>query len=48
MRWKIIVFNALIVMVVGVLTYVLLATSLNDVVSNPSERKTEVVLFSRK
>ncbi len=42
MRWKIIVFNALIVVVVGVLTYVLLATSLNDVVSNPSERKTEV------
>lgn len=41
MRWKIIVFNALIVVVVGILTYALLATSLGDVVSNPAKRKTE-------
>jgi hypothetical protein len=42
MRWKIIIVNALIVLVVGVLTYVLLATSLSDVVHNTAERKTEV------
>ncbi len=42
MRWKIIVFNALIVVIMGVLTYALLATSLSDVVQNPSQRKTEV------
>jgi hypothetical protein len=42
MRWKIIVVNAGILIVVGLLTYVLLATSLRDVLSNPSERKREV------
>jgi hypothetical protein len=42
MRWKIIIVNALIVLVVGVLTYVLLATSLSDVVHNSAKRKTEV------
>lgn len=42
MRWKIIIVNALIVLVVGVLTYVLLATSLSDVVKNTAKRKTEV------
>src|SRR5688500_17536220 len=43
MRWKIIVVNAVIVLVIGVLTYVLLATSLTDVVRNPAKRKTDVV-----
>jgi len=42
MRWKIIIVNAGIVVVVGLLTYVLLATSLNDVLTNQSERKREV------
>lgn len=42
MRWKIIVVNAGIVLILGLLTYLLLATSLNDVVSNPAERKREV------
>lgn len=42
MRWKIIVVNAGIVLIVGLLTYLLLATSLNDVVSNPGERKREL------
>lgn len=42
MRWKISVFNAVIVVIVGVLTYALLATSLSDVVQNPAKRKTEV------
>jgi hypothetical protein len=42
MRWKIIVINALIVLVVGVLSYALLATSLSDLVKNPTERKTNV------
>ncbi|MEZ4226737.1 MAG: MXAN_5187 C-terminal domain-containing protein [Polyangiaceae bacterium] len=42
MRWKIIVFNAVIVVIMGVLTYALLATSLSDVVQNPTQRKTEV------
>ncbi len=42
MRWKIIVFNAIIVVLMGGLTYALLATSLGDVVQNPSQRKTEV------
>ena len=57
MRWKIIVVNAGIVLVVGLLSYVLLAASLGDVVANPSKRKIEVAqalraasaqLFSRK
>lgn len=42
MRWKIIIVNALIVLVVGVLTYVLLSTSLSDVVHNTAQRKTDV------
>jgi hypothetical protein len=42
MRWKIIVVNAGIVLIVGVLSYVLLAASLGDVVANPAKRKTEV------
>lgn len=42
MRWKIIVVNAGIVLVVGVLSFLLLAVSLGDVVSNPAQRKTEV------
>ncbi|HET7541617.1 MAG TPA: MXAN_5187 C-terminal domain-containing protein [Polyangiaceae bacterium] len=42
MRWKIIIVNAGIVIVVGLLTYVLLATSLNDVLTNQTERKREV------
>ena len=42
MRWKIIIVNAGIVVVVGLLTYVLLATSLNDVLANQAERKREV------
>ncbi len=42
MRWKIIIVNAAIVIVVGLLTYVLLATSLKDVLANQTERKREV------
>jgi hypothetical protein len=42
MRWKIIIVNAGIVIVVGLLTYVLLATSLKDVLANQAERKREV------
>jgi len=42
MRWKIIVVNAGIVIVVGLLTYVLLLTSLKDVLENRAERKREV------
>ena len=42
MRWKIIVVNAGIVIVVGLLSYLLLATSLKDVVQNQGERKREV------
>ena len=42
MRWKIIVVNAGILILVGLLTYVLLATSLREVVANPTERKREV------
>jgi len=42
MRWKIIIVNAGIVVVVGLLTYFLLATSLKDVLANQAERKREV------
>lgn len=42
MRSKIIAVNAGIVIVIAVLTYVLLQTSLKDVVANPGERKKEV------
>ena len=38
MRWKIIVVNAGILILVGLLTYVLLATSLREIVANPAER----------
>ena len=42
MRSKIIVVNAGIVILVALLSYVLLATSLKNVVSDPAERKHEV------
>ncbi|HYQ16889.1 MAG TPA: hypothetical protein VEQ58_14060 [Polyangiaceae bacterium] len=42
MRSKIIAVNAGIVTVIAILTYVLLQTSLKEVVANPSERKKEV------
>src|SRR5262245_34844574 len=42
MRSKIIIVNAGILLVVSVLTYLLLTTSLQDVVANPTERKREV------
>jgi hypothetical protein len=42
MRSKIIAVNAGIVTVIAILTYVLLQTSLKDVVANPIERKKEV------
>lgn len=42
MRSKIIAVNAGIVIVIAVLTYVLLQTSLREVVANPAERKKEV------
>lgn len=47
MRWKIIVVNAGIVAIVGILSYVLLAASLGDVVANPAKRKTEVAQVLR-
>ncbi|HEY6559610.1 MAG TPA: MXAN_5187 C-terminal domain-containing protein [Polyangiaceae bacterium] len=42
MRWKIIVVNAGIVLVVGLLSYVMLATSLRDVLANKSQQKVQV------
>lgn len=42
MRSKIIAVNAGIVTVIAILTYVLLQTSLKEVVANPAERKKEV------
>ena len=42
MRSKIIAVNAGIVIVIAALTYVLLQTSLREVVANPGERKKEV------
>lgn len=42
MRWKIIVVNAGILIVVGLLTFVLLWTSLKDILANSAERKLEV------
>ncbi|HET9957544.1 MAG TPA: MXAN_5187 C-terminal domain-containing protein [Polyangiaceae bacterium] len=42
MRWKIIVVNAGILIVVGLLSFVLLATSLRELFANPAERKREV------
>ncbi len=42
MRWKIIVANAGIVLVVGLLSYALLATSLADVVASPGRARTTI------
>ena len=42
MRSKIIVVNAAIVLLVALLSYVLLATSLKSIISDPAERKHEV------
>jgi len=42
MRSKIIAVNAGIVVVIVLLTYVLLQTSLREIVANPGERKKEV------
>ncbi|MDQ2644747.1 MAG: hypothetical protein M3020_13095 [Myxococcota bacterium] len=42
MRWKIIVVNAGILVVVGLLAYMLLFTSLRDLLANPGERKRDV------
>jgi len=42
MRWKIIVVNAGILVVVGLLAYMLLYTSLRELVANPGERKRDV------
>jgi hypothetical protein len=42
MRWKIIVVNAVIVLIVGVLTFRLLSTSLGDVLGNKADRRREV------
>src|SRR5687768_2298669 len=42
MRSKIIAVNAGIVIVIALLTYVLLQTSLREIVANPGERKKEV------
>ncbi|MCA9643111.1 MAG: hypothetical protein KC492_20575, partial [Myxococcales bacterium] len=42
MRGKIIIVNAGIVLVVGLLSYFLLLTALKDVVSNPQTRKSDV------
>src|SRR5689334_6210530 len=43
MRWKIIVVNSGIVLTIAVITYVVLAMSIKDVVSNQADRKREVV-----
>jgi hypothetical protein len=42
MRWKIIVVNAVVVLIVGVLTYSMLAASLGELLGNKGERKREV------
>lgn len=47
MRWKIIAVNAVIMAVVGLLTFLLLSTSLAGVLSNPGERKQQVWLALR-
>ncbi len=41
MRWKIIIVNAIIVLVVGLVSYGLLITALGDAVTNPAERKAD-------
>src|SRR4051812_42390437 len=47
MRSKIIIVNAGILLVVSILTYLLLATSLQDVMANTAERKREVAQVLR-
>ena len=47
MRWKIIIANAGIVLLVGILAYALLSTSLTDLVSNPSSRKAAAAQAAR-
>jgi len=47
MRWKIIVANAGIVLIVGLLAFSLLSTSLTDLVSNPSSRKAAAAQAAR-
>ncbi len=47
MRWKIIVANAGIVLLVGILAYALLATSLTDLVSDPGGRKASAAQAAR-
>ena len=42
MRWKIVVVNASVVLVVGLLSYVLMLSSLRDVLHNPAARKSAV------
>jgi hypothetical protein len=43
MRWKIIVVNSGIILTIAVISYVVLAMSIKDVVSNQSDRKRDVV-----
>ncbi len=47
MRWKIIIANAGIVLIVGLLAFSLLSTSLTDLVSNPTNRKTSAAQSAR-
>jgi len=47
MRWKIIVANAGIVLIVGLLAFSLLSTSLTDLVSNPNNRKASAAQSAR-
>jgi hypothetical protein len=41
MRWKIIIVNSTILVIVGLLSFVLVKASLNDVLSNRSQRKSD-------
>jgi hypothetical protein len=47
MRWKIIIANAGIVLIVGLLAFSLLSTSLTDLVSNPTNRKAAAAQAAR-
>ncbi len=47
MRWKIIIVNAGIVVMVGLLCYVILLTTLGDALSNPTARKLEAERATR-
>ena len=47
MRWKIIIANAGIVLIVGLLAFSLLSTSLTDLVSNPTNRKAAAAQSAR-